>query len=156
MSRLVLALLLLLATPALAFRLDSQLPDAKAEARAVDLSRQLRCLVCQNQSIEDSNADLAADLRRIVRERVAAGDSDQQVLAYMTQRYGDWVLLKPPFKLETAVLWGAPAVLLLLAIGGVVLFYRRGGNRPSEPVRPLSEDERRRVEAMLQADEGRR
>src|SRR5258708_18604101 len=115
MNRLLLALLLLYAAPALAaFRLDTQLTDPQAEARAVTLSRELRCLVCQNQSIEDSNADLAGDLRRIVRERVAAGDSDDQVLAYMTLRYGDWVLLKPPFNLRTAVLWGGPAVLLAL------------------------------------------
>jgi cytochrome c-type biogenesis protein CcmH len=144
-----LALLLLLTAPAQAFREDSRLPDAAQEQRAIDLSRELRCLVCQNQSIEDSNADLARDLRRIVRERIVAGDSDSQILSYMTARYGDWVLLKPPFNLRTAALWAAPGVLLAGAALGVWLFYRRGGNRPSEPVAPLSDAERARLDALL-------
>jgi len=151
-----LAFLLLLAGPALGFTADQRLPDPAQEARAVELSRELRCLVCQNQSIEDSNADLARDLRRIVRERITAGDSDPQILAFMTARYGDWVLLKPPFKLRTVLLWFAPGVLLTLAAFGVWRFYRRGGNRPSEPVAPLSQAERAQLDALLARDgEGR-
>jgi cytochrome c-type biogenesis protein CcmH len=148
-----LALWLLLAAPAFAaFSEDVRLADPAQERRAIDLSRELRCLVCQNQSIEDSNADLARDLRRIVRERVQAGDSDKQIFAYMTARYGDWVLLKPPFKLRTAALWAAPLVLLAAAGLGVWLFYRRGGNRPSQPVAPLSPSERARLDALLAKD----
>ena len=150
-----LAIFLLLAAPALAFSNDDRLADPAQEQRAIELSRELRCLVCQNQSIEDSNADLARDLRRIVRERVQAGDSDAQILSYMTTRYGDWVLLKPPFNLRTIALWAAPAVLLLLAAGGVWFFYRRGGNRPSEAVTPLSADERARLDALLKDGEAR-
>ena len=150
------ALLLLLSAPAFGFTNDDRLSDPAQEARAIELSRELRCLVCQNQSIEDSNADLARDLRRIVRERITAGDSDPQILAFMTARYGDWVLLKPPFKLRTALLWFAPGVLLALAAFGVWRFYRRGGNRPSEPVVPLSAAEQARLDALLARDgEGR-
>ena len=147
--------ILLLASPALAFRSDDRLADRAQEQRAIELSRELRCLVCQNQSIEDSNADLARDLRRIVRERVQAGDSDSQILSYMTARYGDWVLLKPPFNIRTVALWAAPVVLLVLAAGGVWFFYRRGGNRPSEAVTPLSTEERARLDALLKDGEAR-
>jgi len=150
-----LAIFLLLAAPAFAFRDDDRFADPAQERRAIELSRELRCLVCQNQSIEDSNADLARDLRRIVRERMRAGDSDDQILAYMTARYGDWVLLKPPFNIRTVALWAAPAVLLLLAMSGVWFFYRRGGNRPSEPVVPLSAEERARLDTLLKDGEAR-
>jgi len=142
----------LLAAPGLAFTNDQRLADPAQEARAIELSRELRCLVCQNQSIEDSNASLAQDLRRIVRERIVAGDTDAQILSYMTARYGDWVLLKPPFNIRTAALWIAPALMLALAAFGVWRFYRRGGNRPSEPVAPLSDSERTRLEALLAKD----
>src|SRR5690606_34587623 len=100
--------LLLFAAPALAIGVDEPLPDPAQEQRAREISKSLRCLVCQNQSIEDSNATLAKDLRRIVRERVQAGDSDDQVREYLVARYGDWVLLKPPFNVRTAALWIGP------------------------------------------------
>lgn len=134
------------AAPAGAMVIDPSLPDPAAEARAIELSKGLRCLVCQNQSIEDSNAELARDLRRIVRERIAAGDDNETVKAYLVARYGDWVLLKPPFKGLTLILWLAPVALLIgaLALAGTV--YRR---RPEAvaPV-PLSPDEQARVASL--------
>src|SRR3954471_15999273 len=101
----------LLAAPAFAVQPDEILPDAKLEARARDLSRELRCMVCQNQSIDDSDAPLARDLRLLVRERLTAGDSDQQVLDFLTVRYGPFVLLKPPLTSRTVVLWVTPAAV---------------------------------------------
>jgi len=132
--------------PAGAMVIDQTLPDPAAEARAIELSKGLRCLVCQNQSIEDSNAELARDLRQIVRERIAAGDDDNAVKAYLVARYGDWVLLKPPFKGVTMILWLAPVGLLIgaLALAGTV--YRR---RPEAvPPAPLSPDEQARVASL--------
>jgi cytochrome c-type biogenesis protein CcmH len=146
----VLALFLALAlVPAVAaFEIDETLPDAAQELRARELSRQLRCLVCQNQSIAESNAPLAIDLRRIVRERVAAGESDAQVLDYMVARYGDWVLLKPPFKSSTYALWFGPILLFLLAAGAVALYYRRARRRVAAP--PLDEAERQRLDSLVE------
>ncbi len=148
----VLALLLALALgpgPAVAgFEVDEVLPDAAQELRARELSRQLRCLVCQNQSIAESNAPLAADLRRIVRERIAQGESDSEVLGYMVARYGDWVLLKPPLKSTTYVLWFGPALLLLLAAGAVALYFRRARRRAAAAP-PLDETERQRLDSLV-------
>src|SRR5215210_4054774 len=104
---------------------DEILGDPALEARARVLSRELRCMVCQNQSIDDSDAGLARDLRLLVRERLQAGDSDRQVLDFLTARYGEFVLLKPRFGWDTAMLWLAPAVALLLGIGGLVALLRR-------------------------------
>jgi cytochrome c-type biogenesis protein CcmH len=150
LRRLALALLLLPALwggAALGVGVDPPLADPAAEARAHAIARSLRCLVCQNQSIEDSNAPLARDLRQIVRERVAAGDSDDEVRRYLVARYGDWVLLKPPFKAGTAVLWIGPFVLLLLAGAGGALYLRR---RPAAgAAAPLSDEERARLAALL-------
>jgi cytochrome c-type biogenesis protein CcmH len=95
-----------------------QLADPVLETKARTIMKDLRCLVCQNQSIEDSNADLARDLRALVRQRVAAGEDEAEVKAYLVQRYGDWVLLTPPVKPDTWILWAAPA--FLLGIGGLV------------------------------------
>lgn len=148
---LVLALGLALSPPAAAFEVDKPLADPASEARAREISTQLRCLVCQNQSIAKSNAPLARDLRQVVRERVAAGDSDAQVMGYVVARYGDWVLLDPPFKLTTLVLWLGPALLVLLVAGGVAVHVRRGGGGVAAPA-PLSEDERRRLSALLDDD----
>jgi len=145
------ALLLLCATlPAAAVGVDPPLPDPRLEARANALHKQLRCLVCQNQSISDSNAELARDLRQLVRERIVAGDSDRQTIDFIVQRYGDWVLLDPPFKTSTLALWLGPAVLLVLAGGLVRLWMVRNRARlESEPPVALGEDERRRVAALL-------
>ncbi len=133
---------LLLAGPALAISDPAEmLPNPGQEARAEQIGKQLRCLVCQNESIEDSGADLARDLRAIVRQRVAAGDSDGQVTAWMVARYGDFVRLRPPFNAVTALLWLSP-VLALAAGLGLAAWGRRG--RPA-PAAPLSEAERARL-----------
>jgi cytochrome c-type biogenesis protein CcmH len=136
-----------LSPPALAVQPDEILSDPKLETRARALSRELRCMVCQNQSIDDSDAPLARDLRLLVRERLVAGDSDEQVTAFLTARYGEFVLLKPRFGWNTALLWITPGVAF--AIGGVALiaFLRRRqtveSTGPAEP--PLSDAERMRV-----------
>lgn len=117
--------LLFFSLPVLAIQPNEKLTDPALEARAREISQSLRCLVCQNQSIDDSDADLAHDLRVIVRQRIKAGDSDEQVRQYIVKRYGDYVLLKPPFNPETFLLWAGPAILFLTALGGVILFYRR-------------------------------
>ena len=143
------ALLLFFAsvTPTLAVNPDEVLPDPALEARARALSAELRCMVCQNQSIDDSNADLARDLRLLVRERLKAGDSDEQVLDYLVSRYGEFVLLKPRFSEHTLLLWGMPIILLL--IGGVVLI-RQVGRRPHiESKEPLSAEEQQKLDALL-------
>ena len=141
-------LALLLASAALAVEPGEMLKDPVLEARAREIGQALRCVVCQNQSIDDSQAEVAHDMRRAVRERLLAGDSDEQVFAYMVARFGDYVLLKPPFKARTLVLWlGAPA---LLVVAGVVLFVTARRRRPVtlEPP-PLSDEERRRLGVIL-------
>jgi cytochrome c-type biogenesis protein CcmH len=129
-------------------RPESQLSDPALEARARDIARNIRCLVCQNQSIEDSNADLARDLRTIVRERVQAGDDRTRVEAYLVARYGDWVLLKPPLKARTVALWLGPAVLLALGALGVALYFRRR-RAEARPIAPLNEAEAARLKNLL-------
>jgi cytochrome c-type biogenesis protein CcmH len=127
---------------------DEILADPVLEERARDLSRQLRCLVCQNQSIDDSDAELARDLRRLVRERLLAGDSDAEIIAFLTARYGDFVLLKPPVKPATWGLWFGPLALLLIAGGGLVVYLRRRPTRESASA-PLSPEERARLDALM-------
>ena len=146
----LLALCLCLATPALAVKPGEMLADPLQEARARALSAQLRCLVCQNQSIDDSDAELAADLRRIVRERIVAGESDTTVMRYLTARYGDFILLNPPFKPETLLLWGTPVLALLL--GAAAMW--RAGRRPviEAGAVPLSEAERGELARMLEGE----
>ena len=143
-----LALALGVAAPAVAQFVETPLSDAALESRARALNKHLRCLVCQNQSIDSSNAGLAADMRRIVRERVVAGDSDSQVIDFFVARYGDWVLLEPPFRARTVVLWVGPFAVLVLGAVGIVLFRLRRGAKP-QAAAALSEDERRRVEQLL-------
>ncbi len=127
---------------------DEVLADPALEARARDLSKGLRCLVCQNQSIDDSDADLARDLRILLRERLAAGDSDAQVIAFLTARYGDFVLLKPPVTPVTWALWFGPAALLLIGAGGIVLGLRRRKAADAE-LDALTDDERAQLAALL-------
>ena len=122
---LAISLALLCAVQALAVQPDEILSDPALEARARALSRELRCMVCQNQSIDDSDAPLARDLRILVRDRLKAGDSDDKVLDFLTARYGEFVLLKPPFTWRTALLWLAPAGLLAAGAGGLIFFLRR-------------------------------
>jgi len=123
-AALALAVTALAPPPAFAVRPDEILSDPKLEARARELSLHLRCLVCQNQSIDDSDAPLARDLRLLVRERLKAGDSNAQVIDFLVQRYGDFVLLKPPLKASTILLWVSPFAVLLLA-GGLLLARAR-------------------------------
>jgi cytochrome c-type biogenesis protein CcmH len=141
--------LLSLCLPALAVQPNEVLADPELETRARTISAELRCLVCQNQSIDDSDADLAKDLRVIVRERLTAGDENAEVLDYVVARYGEFVLLKPRFSFRTALLWGAP--LLLLLIGASVLFLNRRHLSP-ENVAELSPEERWRLDAILKDD----
>ena len=120
-----LLLALALAAAAGAVEREEQLADPALEARAREIGQELRCLVCQNQSIDDSDADLARDLRRIVRERLTAGDTDDQVMAFVTARYGDYVLLRPPLRAGTLALWFGPVVLLVAGIAAIMLRRRR-------------------------------
>jgi cytochrome c-type biogenesis protein CcmH len=145
---LAVALVLLFAGMARAVEPGEMLADPALEARARTISQEIRCLVCQNQSIDDSNADLAHDLRVLVRERLKAGDSDQQVKDYLVARYGDFVLLNPPFELKTVILWLWPLLLLLLGVGIIALGARR--RRRLVAPAPLSEHERRRLAELME------
>ncbi len=143
-----LALLFAALSPAYAVRPDELLADPTLEARARGISAQLRCMVCQNQSIDDSDAPLARDLRVLVRERLKDGDSDDSVRTYLTARYGDFILLKPPLKWETALLWIGPGVLLLIGAAALVVWMKRG--RPLATARQdLSSEERAALEVLL-------
>ncbi len=140
----------MLAIPAQAVLPDEILSDTALEARARKLSLELRCLVCQNQSIDDSNADLARDLRLLVRERLVAGDTDAQALEHIRARYGDFVLLSPPMQSTTYLLWYGPIGFLALgALGVVVSFRRRRAAAAMSAPAPLSDQERARLEAAL-------
>ncbi len=144
----------LLSASALAVEPREMLDDPALEARAREIGKGLRCLVCQNQSIDDSNAGLASDLRILVRERLVAGDSDDAVVDFVVSRYGDFVLLKPPFKGITYVLWFGPAAITAAAALGLVVFFRRRSATAAAPT-PLSDEERRRLEALIGDDGGR-
>ena len=136
MRRLLAAAFLSLSLAAPAFALVSpseRLPDPEQEARAREISKELRCLVCQNQSIDDSDAELAGDLRRIVRERIAAGDTDEEVLDFVVARYGEFVLMTPRFKPATWVLWFTPGLVLLGGGAVAVLFLRRKRGETAAP-----------------------
>ena len=128
---------------------DEVMSDPAREARARNLSRELRCMVCQNQSIDDSEAPLARDLRLLVRERIAAGDSDGQVVDFLVARYGEFVLLKPRFERQTLLLWLVPPLLLIG--GGLALWLhirRRVGSESADAVPPLTADEEARLSAL--------
>ena len=128
------------------------LSDPALEARARQLSAELRCLVCQNQSIDDSNAPLAKDLRLLVRERLTAGDSDDAVLDFIVARYGTFVLLKPPLGLETILLWTAPLVLLIGIGTGILLRLRQRAAPNAAPADPLSPEENEKLRQVLKGD----
>jgi cytochrome c-type biogenesis protein CcmH len=142
-------------SPAMAVQPDEMLKDPQLEARARALGSELRCLVCQNQSIDDSDADLAHDLRVLLRQRLSAGDSDDAAKQYIVDRYGDYVLLDPPFKASTLVLWIGPGVLLLLALWAAAIFLRRRQAVADAAAAPLSEAERQRLDALLKDAEPR-
>lgn len=139
-----------LAVPAHAVQPDEVLDDPVLESRARDLSAEIRCLVCQNESIDDSNAQLARDLRLLVRERLVAGDSDREVLDFLVARYGDFVLLRPPVTAATALLWFGPALVFVVAATIILLRTRR--RRVAGAPAALSEDEKVRLQALLDRD----
>jgi cytochrome c-type biogenesis protein CcmH len=124
------ALFLFLAQAAAVMPAEERLPDPAQEARAVQLQRELRCLVCQGQSLDESNAPLAADLRRLIRSHIAAGESNGEVKRYLVARYGDFILMKPPLERDTMALWFGPAVLLLLGAGIATIVIYRASQRP--------------------------
>ncbi len=131
---------------AFAIQPGEMLANPQLEERARSIDKELRCLVCQNENIDDSDADLAHDLRVLVRQRVLAGDSNDQVKQYIVARYGTYVLLKPPFEAETYLLWFGPAILLLGALAVAFVFYRKLSQTQPEP---LSPQEAQRVAALL-------
>ncbi|MDX6806581.1 cytochrome c-type biogenesis protein [Terrihabitans rhizophilus] len=145
MRALAFALVFALPMHALALEPGEALPDAAAEARARSLFVELRCMVCQNQSISDSDAPLAKDLRMLVRERVSAGDSSEEIKEFLVERYGEFVLLRPRFSGETALLWLAPGIVLVGGAVGMLLARRRRLHQQPQ----LSDDEERRLEALL-------
>jgi cytochrome c-type biogenesis protein CcmH len=146
------ALLIALLAPTASFavRPDEMLKDPALEARARHLSEELRCMVCQNQSIDDSEAPLAHDLRVLVRQRLETGDSDSQVLDFLVARYGDFVLLKPPFKAETLLLWGLPPLALLAGLGALILMAKRRKAVALEPA-ALSREEQAKLATLLRS-----
>ena len=131
---------------------DEMLKDPGQEARARVLSTGLRCMVCQNQSIDDSDADLAHDIRVLLRERIAAGDSDQAVISFLVARYGDFILLKPPVNAKTILLWAIPFATLVLGGTAVVIASRRR-RATAAPTAALSEEEQRRLKFLLAEDQ---
>ena len=143
--RLIVVMLALIApTLALAVRPDEMLKDPALESRARDLSGQLRCLVCQNESIDESDADLARDIRLLIRERIAKGESNDQIRDFLVSRYGDFILLKPPLKPETLILWlSAP---LTLALGAYAIF--RASRGAKSPAAPLTAEEEARLREL--------
>lgn len=147
-----LTIILLSSFSTMAVNPDEVLDDPLLEKRARALSVNIRCLVCQNQSIDDSNADLARDLRILVRERLIAGDSDTEVLDYLISRYGDFVMLKPPFKGSTFILWLGPLFVFVLAVIGLVIYFRRRQTElanTSDSSSRLSSEEREQLNRLL-------
>lgn len=145
---------LVMATPAFAVNPDEMLDDPVLEARARDISAELRCLVCQNQSIDDSDASLAKDLRLLVRERLVAGDADSEVFEYIVGRYGEFVLLKPYFGVHTIALWAAAPVVLLLAVGALIFTRRRQRAQPVKATAAAAgiSDQEQEILASLKSD----
>jgi cytochrome c-type biogenesis protein CcmH len=141
--------------PAHAVTPEEMLDNPALEARARELSQGLRCVVCQNQSIDDSNAPLAHDLRVLLRERLVAGDSDNQAIDYIVTRYGNFVLLKPPMQLNTFLLWMGPGLVALLTLFGVLRYLRADKRSPVAAAEPLTHEEEARFAALLDGKETR-
>lgn len=146
LATLYLLILLLTSSSGWAVEPDEILSDPVLEARARDISRELRCVVCQSENIDESNAPLARDMRLLVRERLVAGDTDSEVIDFFVERYGTYVLLKPPFQRNTVLLWTAPLIFVLIAGGGVLLMTRR---RKYSAPSPLSAEEEKALDEML-------
>jgi cytochrome c-type biogenesis protein CcmH len=151
MRALLLVLSLLLAVPAFAVEPSEMLDDPALEQRARDLSAVIRCVVCQNESIDSSNAEIAHELRVLVRERLVAGDSDQEVLDYLVARYGDFVLLRPPMKPSTYLLWFGPFAILLIGVVAVFVYFRRQRAASALPA-VLTPEEETRLARLLAED----
>jgi cytochrome c-type biogenesis protein CcmH len=149
---LALLFVLILAGSVLAKEAPTAVPDPVLEKRAMALADELRCLVCQNQTIADSHAELAIDLKNQIREKLKAGMSEKQIMEFMVARYGDFVLYRPPVKATTVPLWFGPFALLIAALAGLFYFLRR---RRSAAPQPLSEAEQARVQALLDSPEAR-
>ena len=153
MGRLILVALMLLlpVLPASAVEPDEILADPALETRAREISKELRCVVCQNQSIDDSHAEIARDMRVLVRERLVAGDTDDEVVDFMVARYGEYVRFSPAIRFETLPLWFGPPVLVAVVILAFVMVYRAQQNRvAAEGVRPLSAAEQARLDAPVE------
>ena len=150
MRAVLIALMLALATPAAAVQPDEVLDDPVLEERARDISAGLRCLVCRNESIDESNAELARDLRLLVRERLVAGDSDVEVVDYVVDRYGEYVLLRPTMSGSNIVLWLAPAALILLGGGLSLVYIRRRASSSAPTEAALSPEEQARLKDLMQ------
>lgn len=151
MRRLILALVLALATPAAAVQPDEMLADPALEARARAISKELRCLVCRNESIDESNAPLARDLRLLLRERLLAGDSDAEAIAFIVDRYGEYVLLRPTASGANLLLWIAGPVMLLLGAGIAAGYLRRRRTAAEAAAAPLSPEEEARLREILRS-----
>ncbi len=149
MRVILLLLALLIAAPVQAVEPDEMLADPGLEARARAISKEVRCLVCRNESIDDSNAGLARDLRLLVRERLTAGDSDAEVLDYLVERYGEFVLLKPQFSAANAALWLAGPIALLLGLIAIVAYHRTRRPHAAANEAPLSDEEKMRLDDIL-------
>jgi cytochrome c-type biogenesis protein CcmH len=141
--------LLVLASPVRATEPDEVLQDAAQEKRARAITRELRCVVCQNQSVDDSDAPLAKDIRVIVRERIVAGETDEQVRAFVVNRYGQYVLLRPPLGIDTALIWIGPFALLAVALGVAAVYLRRARPAGDAAAGGLSAEEERRLDDLL-------
>jgi cytochrome c-type biogenesis protein CcmH len=147
------AILALLPSLGLAVEPDEILDDPVLEARAREISAEVRCVVCQNESIDTSNAGIARDLRILIRERLTAGDSDQQVLDFLVARYGDFVLLRPPFKPETYALWFAPFLIMVAGGAGIVTVVRRTSRRADKAAAALSDHDEAEIERLLRREQ---
>ena len=148
MKRLILTLMLI-AAPVLAVQPDEILDDPELEARARVISKDLRCLVCRNENIDDSNAELARDLRLLVRERLVAGDSDDEVVAYIVDRYGEYVLLNPTARGANWLLWAAGPIMLIGGLGLGLVYLRRRQATPEKKVEALSDEEKARLAEIM-------
>ena len=146
--------LILFVTPALAIQPDEILKDTVLEERARVISKELRCLVCQNQSIDDSDAPLARDLRVLVRERLQAGESNEEGINFVVDRYGDFVLLRPPVKASTLVLWLSPVAALIVGIFLLLTWFRKQKQFVPVQAKPLSDEEKKKLQAAFKRDEG--
>ena len=146
--------LILFVTPALAIQPDEILKDTVLEERARVISKELRCLVCQNQSIDDSDAPLARDLRVLVRERLQAGESNEEVINFVVDRYGDFVLLRPPVKASTLVLWLSPVAALIVGLFLLLTWFRKQKQFVPVQAKPLSDEEKKKLQAAFKRDEG--